>query len=99
VSAPARSGYARLRAHGPNDGLTFVTDAIAAGGVTIPVLGADHYFRTPDIEATTLALARALAEHVRDRAGGRPRSASSREAQGEPGKKIGRPQPPASRNR
>lgn len=81
VSAPARSGYARLRAHGPNDGLTFVTDAIAAGGVTIPVLGADHYFRTPDIEAITLALARALAEHVRDRAGTRHRSVLSREPQ------------------
>jgi hypothetical protein len=66
VSAPAQSGYARLRAHGPNDGLTFVSDAIAAGGVTIPVLGADHYFRTPDIEAKTLALARALSEHLRE---------------------------------
>jgi hypothetical protein len=69
VSAPARSGYERLRVRGPNDGLTFVIDAIAARGVTIPVLGADHYFRTPDIEAKTLALARALTEHVRERAG------------------------------
>jgi hypothetical protein len=68
VSAPAKSGYSGLRVQGPNDGLTFVTGAISADGVTIPELGADHHFRTPDIEAKALALARALTQHARERA-------------------------------
>jgi hypothetical protein len=47
--------------------LTFVNDAIVPGGVTIPELGADHYFRGPDMEARTLALARVIVRHVRAR--------------------------------
>jgi hypothetical protein len=78
VSAQARGGYARLRARGPNDGLTYLTDAIAAGGVTIPELGVDHFFRSPDIETKTLALARALTQYVRENES--PRDALARRA-------------------
>jgi hypothetical protein len=64
LSAMARDGYSRLRAQGPNDGLTLITDAIASGGVTIPEFGADHYLRQPDIDRKTLALARAVVRHL-----------------------------------
>jgi hypothetical protein len=64
LSAMARDGYGRLRAQGPNDGLTLITDAIAPGGVTIPEFGADHYLRQPDIDRKTLALARAVMRHL-----------------------------------
>jgi hypothetical protein len=67
LSAMARDGYSRLRAQGPNDGLTLVTDAIAPGGVTIPEFGADHYLRQPDIDRKTLALARAVMRHLASR--------------------------------
>jgi hypothetical protein len=40
--------HRQLAALGPNDGSTLLTDAIVDGGVTYPVWGADHYFRTPD---------------------------------------------------
>jgi len=65
VSDQARRGYRQLVSEGPNDGLTYVVDAIAPSGVTIPELGADHYFHNPDIEIKTLALARALTQYVR----------------------------------
>jgi hypothetical protein len=67
LSAIARDGYGRLRALGPNDGLTLITDAIAPGGVTIPEFGADHYLRQPDIDRKTLALARAVMRHLATR--------------------------------
>jgi hypothetical protein len=60
ISDQARLGYAQLRSFGPNDGLTLLTNAVHARGVTIPVFGADHYFRIGDIETRTLALARAV---------------------------------------
>lgn len=65
VSDKARGGYARLRADGPNDGLTYLVDAIARDSVTIPELGADHFFRRSDIDLKTLALARAVIRHVK----------------------------------
>ena len=67
VSDQARSSYSNLRAHGPNDGLTYLLDAIAPGSETIPELGVDHFFRRSDIELRTLALARAIARHSRNR--------------------------------
>lgn len=65
ITEGARSGYSQLRAQGPNDGLTILSDALAPDAVTIPLLGVDHYFQHPDIDAKTLALARVIARHVK----------------------------------
>lgn len=65
LSAQARGGYARLYMDGPNDGLTYLAEAIAPHSVTIPELGADHYFRRADIDLKSLALARAMIRHVK----------------------------------
>ncbi len=65
VSDQARGGYSRLKKDGPNDGLTYIRDAIAPNSVTIPELGVDHYFRHPDIALKSLALARAITRHVK----------------------------------
>jgi hypothetical protein len=65
VSDQARGGYSRLRVDGPNDGLTYLTEAIAPNSVTIPELGVDHYFRSSDIDQKSLALARAITRHLK----------------------------------
>ncbi|MGH8533505.1 MAG: hypothetical protein ACREV1_12460, partial [Gammaproteobacteria bacterium] len=65
ISEQAHGGYSRLRAEGPNDGLTYLMDAIAPHSVTIPELGVDHYFRRSDIDLKTLALARAVTRHIK----------------------------------
>jgi hypothetical protein len=67
VSDQARGGYSRLQMDGPNDGLTYLTDAIAQNSLTIPELGVDHFFRSPDIDLRSLALARAIARLVKQR--------------------------------
>jgi hypothetical protein len=67
VSDQARGGYSRLKMDGPNDGLTYLAEAIAPNSVTIPELGVDHYFRRSDIDLKSLALARAIARHVKQR--------------------------------
>jgi hypothetical protein len=61
VSPRARLGYRLLRRHGANDGITLLSDALAPNASTIVVLGADHFFTLPDIDAHTLAVAAALA--------------------------------------
>lgn len=65
VSDQARGGYSRLQLDGPNDGLTYLADAIAPNSVTIPELGIDHYFRRSDIDLKSLALARAITRYVK----------------------------------
>ncbi len=59
-----RGNYAILAEHGPNDGLTLLSDAIVPQGITVAELGFDHFFRTPDLDrriaAMTLALLAAL---------------------------------------
>jgi len=65
VSDQARGGHSRLQMDGPNDGLTYLAEAIAPNSVTIPELGVDHYFRRSDIDLKSLALARAITRYVR----------------------------------
>ncbi|MGF1731783.1 hypothetical protein [Photobacterium kasasachensis] len=49
--------YPLLKPEGPNDGLTLLTDAIAANSMTIVALGSDHYFaEDPEIDEKTIAL-------------------------------------------
>lgn len=42
---------------GPNDGLTTIPDEITENGIVISELGLDHYFKDPNIDKKTLALA------------------------------------------
>lgn len=64
VSARARTGYALLRAEGPNDGLTPILDEIADGSITIPELGLDHFYNHPDMSIKTVALARTVIRFI-----------------------------------
>lgn len=61
VSPLARDNYEILRDEGPNDGLTFITDALAPGAPTIVALGRDHYLaEDPELALKTLALTRTV---------------------------------------
>jgi hypothetical protein len=56
-------GYLKLRKKGPNDGRTLILDAIVPGGIIIPQLGFDHYFRDPDMEFKVAALLQTLLQY------------------------------------
>jgi hypothetical protein len=57
ISSRVSFFYSRLREHGPNDGLTLVTDPVLPGTHTIVALGQDHFFADdPELESRTLAL-------------------------------------------
>jgi hypothetical protein len=57
ISALARHGYLDLRKHGPNDGLSLLSDLIVPSGVTLAELGRDHFLLDDDIDVRTVALA------------------------------------------
>jgi hypothetical protein len=57
ISSLARPGYLDLRKHGPNDGLSLLSDLIVPGGITLTELGRDHFLLDDDIDARTVALA------------------------------------------
>jgi hypothetical protein len=61
ISSRVSFFYSRLREHGPNDGLTLVTDPVLPGTHTIVALGQDHFFADdPELELRTLALTSVL---------------------------------------
>ena len=66
ISRQASEGYRRLRADGPNDGLTYLPDAIVPDSVTIPEIGVDHYFRAANIDLRAIALTRAIVRHAKN---------------------------------
>jgi hypothetical protein len=57
VSSLARAGLLQLRKHGPNDGLSLLSDLILPGGLTLAELGRDHFLLDEQIDVTTVALA------------------------------------------
>ena len=57
IGRSTRSRYDALSHLGPNDGLTLLADELVAGGVVVTDLGLDHYYRGPDIDVRTVALA------------------------------------------
>jgi hypothetical protein len=57
VSWLGRSGYAQLRAYGPNDGLSLLPDLIYPGAATLAELGRDHFLLDDQTDAATVALA------------------------------------------
>jgi hypothetical protein len=57
ISFWARRGFSSLRKHGPNDGVSLLSDMIFPGGVTLADLGNDHFMRGKPIDIITVALA------------------------------------------
>jgi hypothetical protein len=66
ISKASEFGYARMRPLGPNDGLTPVIDKLAHGGGAIVQVGLDHYYRDPDLDLKTVALALTVVTELRD---------------------------------
>jgi len=49
--------YRALQPLGPNDGLTLLADELVPGGLVVTDVGLDHYYRHPEIDLKSLALA------------------------------------------
>jgi hypothetical protein len=64
IAEDVRSRYRYLSKYGPNDGLTLLADELIPGGVTIIELGVDHFYRDPDINVKSLAIANVVADAV-----------------------------------
>ncbi len=56
--------YIELRKNGPNDGLTLLADELVPHGVTIIEPGLDHFYRDPEIDLKSLALANIVADEL-----------------------------------
>ena len=57
IAEASEFGYGLMRPLGPNDGLTPLIDVLAHGGRTIVQVGLDHYYRDPELDLKTVALA------------------------------------------
>jgi hypothetical protein len=57
ISSWAWRGFLELKSHGPNDGLSLLSDLIVPGGLTLAELGRDHFLLDEQIDVTTVALA------------------------------------------
>ena len=57
VSWLGRGGYAQLRVHGPNDGLSLLPDLIYPAAATLAEIGRDHFLLDDHTDAATIALA------------------------------------------
>jgi hypothetical protein len=57
ISFWGRRGFYSLRKHGPNDGISLLSDMIMPGGVTLADLENDHFMRGKPLDITTVALA------------------------------------------
>ena len=64
VSWLGRSGYAELRAHGPNDGVSLLADLVYPGGITLVEVGRDHFLLDEQTEAAAIGLALAVIQQV-----------------------------------
>jgi hypothetical protein len=60
ITPRAKNNYRALRIHGPNDGLTLLSDEIVPHAITVVELGLDHYYLSPDIDMKAAALAYAV---------------------------------------
>jgi hypothetical protein len=56
ISFWGRRGFYSLRKHGPNDGISLLSDMIIRGGVTLADLENDHFMRGKPLDITTVAL-------------------------------------------
>ncbi|HBZ68609.1 MAG TPA: hypothetical protein DEP35_02185 [Deltaproteobacteria bacterium] len=56
ITPPARAGFERLRALGPNDGFLLLDGFLRAPGRVLILPAADHYLHTPELGPTVVAL-------------------------------------------
>jgi hypothetical protein len=66
ISSLARTGFLDLRKHGPNDGLSLLTDLIVPSGLTVAEVGRDHFLLDEQTDVTTVALATAVIRWLRN---------------------------------
>ena len=65
LSQYSKAKYPLLKADGPNDGLTLLTDVIAPNSLTIVALGNDHFFaEDPRIDEKTVALMKVMLTYL-----------------------------------
>ena len=64
ISDDVRGRYTYLRKYGPNDGLTLLADELVPHGITILEPGVDHFYRDPEINLKSLAIANLVAEEL-----------------------------------
>ncbi len=67
IGKNVRGRYNVIKRLGPNDGLTLLLDEVIAGGAVVTDIGLDHYYRDPEIDLRTLALAIVVMEELRRR--------------------------------
>ena len=72
-----RSGYAELRAHGPNDGVSLLADLVYPHAASLVEVGQDHFLLDEQSEAAAIGLALAVIEHIES---SRPGTTTLREA-------------------
>lgn len=78
ISKQASAGYRLLREDGPNDGLTLIADEMIPGTDNVIELGMDHYYRHPQIDMKTVALAQTVMELAPEKEQRAPNPASTR---------------------
>jgi hypothetical protein len=64
VGSDVKGRYIRLRKYGPNDGLTLLADELLPNGVTIIEPGLDHFYRDPEIDLKSLAIANLVSDEL-----------------------------------
>jgi hypothetical protein len=67
IADVVRGRYTYLRKYGPNDGLTLLADELMPGGITIIELGFDHFYRDPEINLKSMAIANLVADEIEHR--------------------------------
>ena len=67
VADDVKARYSYLRKFGPNDGLTLLADELLPGGVTVIEPELDHFYRDPEINLKSLALANFVADELNAR--------------------------------
>ena len=64
IADDVRGRYTYLRKYGPNDGLTLLADELLPHGITILEPGVDHFYRDPEINLKSLAIANLVAKEL-----------------------------------
>jgi len=62
IADDVKGRYAYLRQYGPNDGLTLLADELLPHGITVLEPGLDHFYRDPEINLKSLAIANLVAD-------------------------------------
>ena len=64
IANDVRGRYIYLGKYGPNDGLTLLADELVPEGITIIEPGYDHFYRDPEINLKSMAIANLVADEL-----------------------------------